>query len=183
VIVETEPTFEASVLAAALEGVEAGGGTAIHDHLYLALRRLESRQGRRVAILLSDGVDVHGALEAADVLWAARRSRSVVYWIRLEDESTDRGFASQWRDAAAHREALARLGESVTETGGRVVAIRDIASAPAAFEEILRELRSQYVLGYYPSVDRGDESWHDVAVSVRRSGVDVRTRSGYVDAP
>jgi Ca-activated chloride channel family protein len=182
-IIETEPTFDVAELTASLEGVEAGGGTAIHDHLYLVLRRLEGRQGRRVAILLSDGVDVHGALEAADVLWAARRSRSVVYWIRLEDASTDHGFASQWRDSGAHREALERLGDSVTETGGRVVAIRDIAAAPAAFEEILSELRAQYVLGYYPSVDRDDESWHDVAVSVRRSGVDLRTRSGYLDAP
>jgi VWFA-related protein len=105
----------------------------------------------------------------------------MVYWIRVEDPSTERGFSSHWRDREGHREALERLADTVTETGGRVVAIRDIAAAPAAFEEILQELRAQYVLGYYPSADRDDESWHEVAVSVRRSGVELRTRRGYVD--
>jgi hypothetical protein len=50
-----------------------------------------------------------------------------------------------------------------------------------AFAGILAELREQYVLGYYPTVAQGDGSWHAIKVRVKKSGLDVRTRGGYLD--
>ena len=61
------------------------------------------------------------------------------------------------------------------------VSLDDIADLEGAFAGILAELREQYVLGCYPSVDRGDGQWHDVKVRVGRSGVVVRAREGYID--
>lgn len=49
-------------LTAGLDRVAAAGGTALNDHLCMALKRLEKQQGRRVVILLSDGIDSHSAL-------------------------------------------------------------------------------------------------------------------------
>ncbi|MEE8139218.1 MAG: hypothetical protein V3T81_10195, partial [Thermoanaerobaculia bacterium] len=112
---------------------------------------------------------------------AIRRSRSIVYWIELHEKSVAAGAISPWRNSAQHaaeREGLRRL---VRVSGGRVVAIDSEEQAVEAFHDILVELRRQYVLGYYPKVNRGDGRWHSVRVRVRRPGVRLRTRGGYVD--
>ena len=164
-----------------LADVVAAGGTALNDTLYLALRQLESRQGRRVIVLLSDGLDIHSALDIDQVLWAMRRSGSVVYWIELRTPRSDDRVRSPWRTDDQHDAERSGLRRLVAESGGRVVPIESIAAAAGAFASILEELRDQYVLGYYPSRDLDDGAWHPVEVRVARRGVEARTRRGYVD--
>lgn len=176
----TDFTQDALQLVAGLEGIEASGGTAIHDHLYLALKHLEGRQGRRVAVLLTDGTDVESALSMADVQWTAQRSQALIYWIRILQAAGSPGSTSAWRNAENHRHQRDLLEQVVEASGGRIVHISNLAEAEAAFTEILRELREQYVLGYYPSVNRGDGSWHRVEVDAGPE-VEVRTREGYLD--
>ena len=166
-------------LAAALEGVEARGGTALNDALYAAIRALEARQGRRVVVVLSDGYDIHSVLGIEDVLWAMRRSRSMIYWIALEEGQYS--VLSAWRSSEQHSEERRGLRRLDEESGGRVVPISGPEEARSAFGEILEELRRQYVLGYYPTLRRGDGRWHKVDVRLRRPGFQVRTRGGYVD--
>lgn len=179
----TPYTGEPAVMSAGLGDVEAGGGTALNDHLYSALKQLELQQGRRVVVLLSDGTDIESVLSIDDVLWKARRSQALVYWIRLRDDETGRVVArtSGWRDMEGHRREVDGLERLVLESGGRVVEIDQVSQATAAFRDILTELRDQYVIGYYPSRNENDGSWHDVRVRVRRGGVSLRTREGYVD--
>ncbi len=166
----------------ALQGVEASGNTALNDHLYLALKLLDARQGRRVVVLLSDGADLHSVLSMNDVLWKARRSQALIYWIRLAEERGEGGdFLTSWRDLAANRQEFQLVQQTVEESGGRVVTLYQAAELEGAFRDILRELREQYVLGYYPSNARNDGSWRRVKVEVAGSGLRVRTRGGYVD--
>lgn len=172
------PTQDAAALQADLAAVEAVGGTALNDALYAALRQLEFRQGRRVVVLLSDGVDLHSALRMEDVLWTMRRCGSVVYWIELVRNAS---VSSPWRDAAAHRREREGLRRLVEQSGGRIVPIESTDQAAGAFADILDELRRQYVLGYYPTVNRDDGRWHDVRVRVEGRRVKLRTRGGYVD--
>ena len=173
-------TRDPEALTAALHEVRAGGGTAINDHLYLALKWLEAEQGQRVVILLTDGVDVESTLDMGKVLWMVGRSQALVYWIRLADEEAGLSRFTAWRDAEGHRKEMAYLSQAVTESGGRIVDIQDLQQAEAVFREILRELREQYVLGYYPSHNVNDGNWHEVRVQVD-GGYDVRTREGYID--
>lgn len=178
----TPSSNDISALAAGLGGVEAGGGTALNDHLYLALKRLELRQGRRVLILLSDGVDSHSALRMNEVTWLARRSRALIYWLRTDPEGEARKTrSSAWKSPGDYRGEYDQLGETVVETGGRVLTLDRLQDAEHAFQEVLSELRDQYVLGYFPTVNRGDGTWHRVLVRARRSGLDIRARGGYVD--
>ncbi len=172
----------ADVLAAGLSGVAARGSTALNDHLYLALRLLEPRQGRRVVILLSDGVDVASVLRMDEVIATLRRSRALVYWLRLGSGAASGNHASAWRDVRSHAREFKLLETGIEESGGRVLVLDDVAGTAAAFTEILSELRDQYVLGFYPSDNRDDGRWHEVRVRVKRRGVKVRTRQGYVDA-
>ncbi len=176
-------TSDPATLSTELEGVEARGGTALNDHLYLALQLLEARQGRRVIILLSDGVDVESALQMKDVAWKAGRGQVLVYWIRPRDSSATEviSWSSSWRNGKRHREEYDGLLRVVSESGGRILEIDSIEDAPDAFLEILAELREQYVLGYYPSENRHDGSWHEVRVKVGGFGLHVRARAGYLD--
>ena len=167
--------------------VEAGGGTALNDELYAALQLLEQRQGRRVVIMLSDGLDSHSVLGIDEVLPLAARSRALLYWVRLvgggplSPDFAPRKQHSAWRDGTAHVRQIDRLDEAVVRSGGRVAMIRGAAEMAPTFTEILAELREQYVLGYYPSRSRNDGKWHSVRVKTRFAGVELRTSSGYSD--
>ena len=173
---------DAQALTADFDSITAAGGTALNDHLYLALKRLEHEQGRRVVILLSDGIDSHSALRMNEVVWLARRSRALIYWLSTDPRNeAQKARSSAWKGPDSYRSEYQQLTRTILETGGRIVTLQRIQDAEIAFRDILRELREQYVLGYYPSVSLGDEKWHRVAVRVRRSGLQVRTRGGYVD--
>lgn len=168
------------VLLRAMSETEATGGTAVNDFLYMSLKLLEPRVGRRVVILLSDGSDVHSVVPMSEVLWKARTGQAMIYWIQL-DEAKHKSYVSSWRSVEKNDEEYKTLIKAVEESGGRIEKIDQISQLEGAFQAILRELREQYVLGYYPSDIKKDGKWHDVKVDVRRGGVRARTRDGYLD--
>ncbi len=189
VLLETPFTNLASVLALPLGDAAAAGGTAVHDALYLALKRLESRPGRRVVVLLSDGVDVESVVPIERVQWAARRSQTVLYWLRLrraeeeqQQEVPRKVFrTSAWRDAEGHRRDLELLERTVVESGGRVEVLGGVGEVEPALQRLLRELREQYLLGYQPTGGRaGKDGWREVEVRVRGEGLTVRAPRGYL---
>lgn len=169
------------VLLGGLSGAVARGGTAIQDHLYLALRELEARQGRRVVVLLSDGVDVDSLLSTGDLEPVVGRSPALLYWIRLGGAGAGERHRSVWRSFQEHAVELAGLARLVERSGGRIFDLPRVEEADRVFREVLRELRNQYVLGYYPSLIRHDGTWHPVTVDVSAPRVELRTREGYYD--
>jgi Ca-activated chloride channel homolog len=170
----------ADPILAGLQGTQADGGTSVNDHLYLALELLEGRQGRRVVVLFSDGADVLSVLRMKDVVWKAQRSQAAIYWIRLQEGDPNQRFSSAWRNAEANRSEEQALADAVRESGGRIETLASIDAVDTAYQGILEELRSQYVIGYYPSSLRHDGGWRTVEVKAP-SGLRARTREGYVD--
>lgn len=170
-------------VAQSLAGVHAEGGSAINDHLYLALKRLEAQPGRPVIVLLSDGVDVHSTLPMEEVVWKASRSQALIYWIQLTDEGKASGdtISTAWRNGDQSKREFEQLSQAVNTSGGEIIPIAKPEQFLGAFTTILEDLRSQYVLGYYPSDAMGDGSWRKVKVSVDKFGYRVRHRGGYVD--
>ena len=174
-------TGDPGAVRSVMDTVEASGGTAIHDHLFLALKELDGEPGRQVIVLLSDGIDGESVLDMADVEWKAGRMQSLIYWIRPAPDDSAGGYFSVWRDIETQRREIAALQRVVRASGGKVREIEHIEQASQAFREILEELREQYALGYYPSVNRNDGAWREVRVRVRPPGVQVRCRGGYYD--
>jgi len=169
-------------IIAGMTDVKASGGTSLNDALYLALKLLDPRQGRRVVIFFSDGADVLSYLGIEDVLWKARRSQALIYFIRLQEKGDDyTSFSSSWRNVKQNMVEEHKLEDVVNESGGRIATLASLDELDSAFREILAELRDQYVIGYYPSNPRHDGSWRSVKVKVEGGGVDVRTREGYAD--
>ncbi len=182
-LLSTPFSSDISLLTSGLGGVKADGGTALYDHLYIALKRLERQQGRRVVILLTDGIDSHSALRMTDAMWLVRRSRALIYWIRTGFRADDVQQArfSAWKDADEYRQEYEQLNQAVLESGGRIVDVQQVADADVAFREILRELREQYVIGYQPNNKRHDGSWHQIGVRLNREDLRVRAQRGYID--
>ena len=179
IVRSTEFTGFRDVLRTALSNISASGATALNDHLYVGLKQLERRQGRRVVLLLSDGVDSASALDMKDVLQYAESSSSLVYWLRLPSPGAE--ISSAWRDVEGYRREFVALQDLVVGSGGRILDLAGMADAAAGFAAVLEELRGQYVLGYYPSNRSDDGSWHSVRVRVTGAGLKVRTRRGYID--
>lgn len=170
------------LLTQGLDSVRAAGGTALNDHLYIALKRLEAQQGRRVVIVLTDGIDSHSVLRMNELTWLARRSRALIYWIRTDPRREARKARfSAWKGPDEYRDEYEQLSSTVIESGGRIVDLQRLEEANDAFREILQELREQYVLGYYPSNRRDDGSWHQTHVRVDGNNLRVRAQRGYVD--
>ncbi|MEO1082630.1 MAG: VWA domain-containing protein [Acidobacteriota bacterium] len=198
VIAHLETVDPQSPAQSLLQNIDAGGGTTINDHLYLAMQHLESRLGRRVVVLLSDGRDNHSLLRSREVLEVARESQAMVYWLLLgktvtggllqggeqvvrENIGKYEHPTSAWRtrrQAVAELDGLKRL---VKESGGRILPIPSDRHIQPAFEEILAELREQYALGFYPSQRKNDGAWHQVTVKINRRDLKVRHREGYYD--
>ena len=177
----TPLTSDKAELNRVLEKVEASGGSAVNDYLFAGLKILESHQGRRVVVLLSDGADVHSVLPMSEVLREARVSQALIYWIALDDGSQRKSFTSAWRNWQANDREFNQLEKAVDESGGRIVRISKTEDLATAFGGILEELREQYALSYYSTTNKNDGRWHKVEVRVRASGVRVRTRDGYID--
>ena len=178
----TTSSSEIGGLAAALENLQSGGGTSLNDHLYLALRLLDRRQGRPVIIVLSDGADTLSFLTMEEVLWKAHRSNAVIYRIHLHPSGIRSvPLATSWRSTESHADEVGGLEAAVADSGGRVTALARLGELEQALDDVLQELRQQYVVGYYPTALKGDGTWRPVRVEVSAPGIDIRTRAGYVD--
>ena len=187
-LLSTTPiTDTKAVLTAGLSGTEARGGTALQDHLFVALKLLEQRQGRRVLILLSDGIDTHSVLPMDHVFEIARKTNALIYWIRFAHNSSNPNagewvnLSSAWKNSDQYREQQDTLTRAVNQSGGRIFSVAMPNEIRPVFIRILNELREQYVLGYYPDNKRNDGRWHRVKVRVEAADIHVRAPRGYVD--
>lgn len=179
---------DSQLLTAELATATAQGGTALNDHLFMALKLLEQQQGRRVIVLLSDGIDSHSVLSMEQVVRKVQQSQALIYWIRLgrhfggsSAEDDPPRLTSMWRDSESYRRQFEQLRRVVEDSGGYEVVVDSLENVRQVFVEVLRDLREQYAIGYYPSTRSDDGTWHSVRVKVDRFGSDVRTHKGYVD--
>jgi len=90
------------------------------------------------------------------------------------DDSIGRMLDAAYMKADAYLESLAE------KSGGRLLRADTLASLPAAFSQIAAELRTQYLLGYYPINKERDERYRTIKVTTVRKDVVIRARPGYL---
>jgi VWFA-related protein len=153
----------------------AAGGTHLYDAVYLASNELmKARLGRKVLVLVTDGEDQGSKISLQKSIESAEKADVIVYSI----VASDPGFYSLM-GGTYHGDASVR--KLARETGGRTIRLRSIEQIGRAFDEIARELHSQYLLAYSPSNLRHDDSFRAIHVVVRGHNYKVRTRTGYYD--
>lgn len=148
----------------ALSRVDAFGTTGMHDAIIRAIEEVQPARGRRALVLLSDGDDRYSRATAEQALERARGSDVMIFPVAL-GRARPRLFA-----------------ELATITGGRSYHVRDPERLTDALRAIARELRQQYLLGYTPTraIVAGENDWRSITVTVKRPGLQVRARDGYL---
>ena len=160
-------------LEQSLKLLKPEGGTSLYDAVYLASGHLEDRDGRHVMVVVTDGGDTTSAKRFHDALRAAQRADAVFYSILVMPITNDAG-----RNIGGEN-ALATLAEG---TGGRVFYPSVGPSLDQAFGEILRDLRTQYLLAFYPkNVPPAKDGFHPLRISLSRPGLRVVARNGYYE--
>ena len=71
------------------------------------------------------------------------------------------------------------LKELADRTGGQLYRADNVGTLPQAFAAIAAELRTQYLLGYYPSNPERDGSYRKISVKTTRKDIAIRARPGY----
>jgi len=166
-------TDNGKAILAALSQTGAYGDTALLDAvLFAAQYARHAHNPRRVVLAVSDGGDNHSRYDRSEVIERMEESGIEVYAVSLGES----GFAALF-DGGSPDDALEEMCDRAS---GRFVSVENMAKLPEAMDRISREIRSQYLLGYYPARRSGGGRTHSVAVKVtpppglRR--IDVRWR-------
>src|ERR1035441_6467856 len=164
-------TDQVPLLAAGVQRLSNGGGTALHDAIYKAckeklLRDHSDHPIRKAIVILSDGEDNQSEYTRAQAMEMAQRAEVIIYAISTDDSG------------------LILRGDKVLEelasaTGGRAFfpyKMKDITCSFAAIED---ELRSQYDVSYKPSDFRSEGRFHSIQITSLKKDLQVRARRGY----
>ncbi|MDX2149982.1 MAG: VWA domain-containing protein [Bryobacteraceae bacterium] len=155
----------------AMKAIKPEGGTSLYDALFVAAEDLEPRGGRHVIVVVTDGGDTTSVKKFPDALRAVHLADAAIYTILVVPVPTDAGRNTGGENA---------LETLSSQTGGRVFAPTIGDPLDRAFADILADLRTQYLLGFYPrNVPRTKDPFHRLAVNVARPGLRVVSRTGY----
>ena len=164
-------TDQVPLLAAGVQRLSNGGGTAIYDAIYKAckeklLREHSEHPIRKAIVILSDGEDNQSEHSRGQAIEMAQRAEVLIYAISTDDS----GLILRGDKV---------LDELANATGGRAFfpyKMKDITHSFAAIEE---ELRSQYAVSYKPSDFDADGRFHSIEITALKKDLQVRARRGY----
>lgn len=145
------------------------GGTALHDAIIEATALLGRQSGRRAIVLFSDGDDQSSIAPLSAAIAKTEASDATIYAIGL-------GRAVQ---NPTLQQLMKRLA---TVSGGRAFFTEKEDELDTIFEQVLEDLRNQYLLAYSaPETPRGGK-WHGIKVQVKGGKYRVRARQGRVSS-
>ena len=170
-------TNQANRIDRGLASLRGGPATALYDAIYLASENLSKqtvagKPARKVLVLVTDGGDTANTITYAEALEKALRGEVMVYSIIDVPIA-----ASAGRDTGGEH-ALITLAE---QTGGKYFYANE-GGLDKAFAQVSEDLRTQYLLGYYPANQRPGLDFHRIHVTVPRAeekAFDIRYRTGY----
>jgi Ca-activated chloride channel family protein len=169
-------TNKESLIDRGLDRLHADHATALYDAIVLGSDKLGPKQGRKVLVLVSDGGDTAKSSTYDQALEAALRNEVIIY--SLIDVPIE---ASAGRDLGGEH-ALITLAE---QTGGKSYYVSE-EGLDKAFAHVSSDLRTQYLIGYYPHHQEPGRIFHRLSVTVPRASTqdfNVRHKTGYyVDA-
>lgn len=163
-----------------LRALHGQAGTSLYDAILLASRDIEDRPGRKIIVVVTDGGDTTSHTDFNHALEAAQVADVVIYPILVVPITNDAG-----RNVGGEN-ALTTMAQ---RTGGRVFVPTLGAALDQAFSQIVRELRTQYLIAYYPKeTPLTKERFHTIAVKTRDANLQITARTGYygeslADAP
>lgn len=158
-----------------IDDLQKGAGTSLYDAVYLGAESLMNRDGRKVMVLITDGGDTTSSATYASALRRAQEAEAIVYSIIIVPIASDAG-----RNTGGEH-ALIQMSK---DTGGKYYYAESITQLDQAFRQVSDELRTQYLIAYYPSRRVSDSAFRRITVEVNKtdasgSPLQVRHRAGY----
>ena len=145
------------------------GQTAIYDALILASEHMaKAKHTKKVILLITDGIDNSSRHTFDDAVEAARRSGVAIYTVGLLS-------AAEGQKA---EETLVHIAET---TGGRALFPENVEQARVSMERVARDLREQYLLGYFSSNPRNG-AWRSIRLEIKppqKSVIPIRLIANY----
>jgi Ca-activated chloride channel family protein len=167
-------TSDLKIIDRGIDRLHPGAATALYDALFLGAGVLEDRKGRKVMVVITDGGDTASKTNYQEALRAAQQAEAIVYSIIVVPIE-----ASAGRDTGGEH-ALIQMSE---DTGGKYYYATSLAQLDQAFRAISDELRTQYLLAYYPSQRLADSDFRRIEVKLTgvsgSSDYKSRHRTGY----
>jgi len=168
----TSFTNKVALIDHGLNRLHADYATALYDAIVLGSEQLGPRDGRKVLIVVSDGDDTAKTSTYAQALEAALRHNVMIY--SIIDVPIE---ASAGRDLGGEH-ALITLAE---QTGGKSFYV-EAGGLDKAFAKVSDDLRTQYLIGYYPHNQEPGRTFHRIDVTVPRAATqdfNIRHKTGY----
>lgn len=157
-----------------IDHIHLGAATALYDAIWVASRALDHRKGRKVLVLITDGGDTISKVDYKEALRAAQEAEAIVYSIIVVPIESSAG-----RETGGEH-ALIQMSE---DTGGKWYYANSPTELDTAFQKISDELRTQYLLAYYPSQHASFSEFRKIEVKVSgrpdAASYKVRHRAGY----
>ena len=167
-------TAELKRIEEGIDHLKLGAATAVYDAIFTASRALDHRQGRKVIVIITDGGDTASTADYKEAARAAEEAEALVYSIIVVPIASSAG-----RETGGEH-ALIQLSE---DTGGKYYYADSAEALDEAFRKISDELRTQYLLAYYPSAQVASSEFRRIEVKVTAATpvgqYRVRHRAGY----
>ena len=165
-------TGDPSLLSEAVQKIIPGGSTSLYDAVFeAAALRMAGQPGRRVILVLSDGMDNSSHISLTTTLEAVQKNDVILYAV-----STNSIDISDPRDK---KMGDANLNELAKETGGRALFPSRIKDLERSLSHVSDELRSQYSLAYGPTNAKHDGTYRGIRIVASHKQYHVRCRHGY----
>ena len=147
-------------------------GTAFYDSIYYPVtEKLANESGRRALLLFSDGEDNSSSHDMMTAVETAQSANVLIFAIRYTEKE-------HGKLTARNQYGIRVMDRIAKETGGMHIDAEQ-TDPHTYFRQIADELRTSYELGYYPTNGRKDDAFRKVVVRAKRTGLVVRSKTGY----
>jgi Ca-activated chloride channel homolog len=175
-----EFTADRRELEDAIGDLYTSGGTALLDAIIATADYAQDngKRRRKALVVISDGYEKNSSSKEKEVLEVIKEDEVQVYLVGFIDDEEEKSFFGK-SPAKNAKELLSRIAD---DSGGRAYFPKDISEIPAIAAQISKDLRTQYVVSYYPANDKRDGAFRTVQVSVNQVGgrkLIARARRGY----
>lgn len=175
----TRYTNDVKTIERGIDNLRTGPGTSIYDAIFLCSESLLDREGRKVLVLITDGGDTTSKSDYNNALRRAQQAEAIVYSIIVVPVEADAG-----RNLGGEH-ALIQISK---DTGGKYYYAEGEQQLDEAFKKISDELRTQYLLAFYPTRRVSDSPFRRLKVELSKKDPEgkayqVRHRAGYYTAP
>jgi len=174
-------TTDRRELEDAISELYTSGGTALLDAIIATADygQEKGKRRRKALVIFSDGLEKNSSVKEKEVMEAIKEDEVQVYLVGFIDEDMEEKSLFGKSPAKKAKELLSRIAD---DSGGRAYFPRDIGEIPAIAAQIAKDLRTQYVVSYYPTNDKRDGTFRTIQVNVNNTGgrkLIARTRRGY----